>query len=1156
MRVIVVWLAVVGTCGFCFGGTFRVELDGSGDYSTIQAAVDAAADGDTILVGDGVYSGEGNCGVTVDKSLTIKSAGGREVCIIEGTSAFHEACVIVSAPGKQVAIEGLTVRNGRRGFVCGQGRCTISNCTIEYNQDDGGIFCGRLCELIVSNCVIRNNLNGHGGGGIHSHSRHLEVRDCVIEGNRGLSGGINAVGSTTISGCVIRNNIAEVSVGGILCAGLCRIDNSLIVDNELDGVSGHKWGGIRCISESASSGMLILTNSVVANNTADTGPASGISLGVDAYIRNSIVYRNQASQDSLIELYNARLIADHCIMPTEGPGMYASQMASLYLGEGVEDIDPGFVDADNGDYRLRADSVCIDAGSNDFRGESLTDDVAGQERVLDGDEDGEAVCDIGAYELLPGGEKVIRASAGRVHFTQIGGVLDSGVQSVRIRCEGGDLGFEISEDCPWLSVDTVSGVADAEGVEVNLTVDTTGLAPETYTCEVTVSAGESLNGSETITVVLYVVEEDGFWVPFHYETIQAGLDACPEGGTVVVAEGSYMAGNKGIVFPDRPIVLKSATGAEHCRILGGQVNSYYARDGAIIFDEVGDGARFEGLTITGCLETGGIAITRCSPTISDCVISFNLVGQYGSAISCSESGSLIEGCSVGYNMGQLNRGIYLVESNVSIEDCTINNNATSGYSSDPGAGIFTKSGGVTRVSDCTIRDNLCAGIRGHGGGTVKVARCLISGNLGSGVYTGYMRTYLNACRLEVSDCVITGNSALEGGAVYSGEEGVTEIRNCTISKNFSSQNLGGTGGGVYAENGRTVIISDSVISENTVGGNGGGIRCNEGCTLLMDNCTISDNGGGTGEGIPGNGGGIYGYKCAAVRISNSVVRGNMCRGSGGGVNFALFINSEPGYEENYVMENCVISGNTSQDWGGGGVYGAGVLVNCTIVGNRSLKAGSGALLIGRIVNCIARDNVCEEDPYAELYTRQYAAAHLRIDYSNFAGGVAGETAYDDYTSGANNMDVDPLFAEDGRWDDDGTPDDMTDDVWVDGDYHLKSVAGRWDAVAEVWVHDDVTSECVDAGDPASVWWGELWPHGRRVNLGAYGGKPAASMSAFPVGFASDLNHDDHVDIKDFALIGCGWRGEGLLLARDLNRDGIVDLRDIALFGDDWLKSRN
>jgi len=63
-----------------------------------------------------------------------------------------------------------------------------------------------------------------------------------------------------------------------------------------------------------------------------------------------------------------------------------------------------------------------------------------------------------------------------------------------------------------------------------------------------------------------------------------------------------------------------------------------------------------------------------------------------------------------------------------------------------------------------------------------------------------------------------------------------------------------------------------------------------------------------------------------------------------------------------------------------------------------------------------------------------------------------------------------------------------------GDYHLKSQAGRWDPVSLSWVTDDVTSPCIDAGDPDSPVGDEPMPNGGIINMGAYGGTVETSKS--------------------------------------------------------------
>jgi len=96
--------------------------------------------------------------------------------------------------------------------------------------------------------------------------------------------------------------------------------------------------------------------------------------------------------------------------------------------------------------------------------------------------------------------------------------------------------------------------------------------------------------------------------------------------------------------------------------------------------------------------------------------------------------------------------------------------------------------------------------------------------------------------------------------------------------------------------------------------------------------------------------------------------------------------------------------------------------------------------------------------------------------------------------GPGNVEVDPCFVDAGYWDPNGTPDDPNDDYFVEGDYHLKSQAGRWDPARESWVQDEVTSPCIDAGDPNSPIGEEPFPNGGRINMGAYGGTAEASKS--------------------------------------------------------------
>ena len=189
-----------------------------------------------------------------------------------------------------------------------------------------------------------------------------------------------------------------------------------------------------------------------------------------------------------------------------------------------------------------------------------------------------------------------------------------------------------------------------------------------------------------------------------------------------------------------------------------------------------------------------------------------------------------------------------------------------------------------------------------------------------------------------------------------------------------------------------------------------------------------------------------------------------------------------------TISNCLIVGNRSARRGGAGIScidSAAVFVNCTITDNYAGEGGTGIDLQNSdvtLLNCIVRGNLPQDITVDD-------DSQPSVRHSNITGSwpLAG------------NMDQDPLFAARGYWVDRQHPEVPVDPshsgaVWIDGDYHVKSQAGRWDALGQVWVVDSVTSPCVDGGSPESPLAAESLPHGGRVNLGAYGGTAWASKS--------------------------------------------------------------
>ncbi len=202
----------------------------------------------------------------------------------------------------------------------------------------------------------------------------------------------------------------------------------------------------------------------------------------------------------------------------------------------------------------------------------------------------------------------------------------------------------------------------------------------------------------------------------------------------------------------------------------------------------------------------------------------------------------------------------------------------------------------------------------------------------------------------------------------------------------------------------------------------------------------------------------------------------------------------------------------------------GLIKNCTIVNNSrgpGIAVGSG---VATVVNCIIYHN--SWNYWAQVFIGN--GGTINISYCDIQGGLQGIYVEDPCNStvnwGPGNIDAEPYFAREGYWD--------YNQPWTyfAGDYHLRSLAGRWDPNSQTWVKDDVTSLCIDAGDPASPIGLEPFPNGGIINMGAYGGTAGASKSYFgkppceaPV--AGDINGDCIVNLKDFALIAFHWLEE-------------------------------
>ena len=300
------------------------------DYPTIKAGIVAAAViGDTVLVADGVYTGDDNKNLDFrGKAITVTSENGAENCIIdcEGDGRgfyFH------NGEDTSAMVSGFTVRNG-----CPTGK-------------GGGILCESSSPTITHNIII-NNTGTSVGGGIYCNGSSAIITDNIITENtvagRGHGGGF---GCHSSSGVVLANNIitknsTDYVGGGIyIHSSSLQITNNIIAEN-----STSIGGGIFCDPKPSPT---ITNNTIVGNSATDNGSGIACHAGGSPVVINTILWNDGPDE---IYLYGG----------SDSITVTYSDIKGGWEGEGNINADPLFIDPDNGNYHLQAGSPCIDAG--------------------------------------------------------------------------------------------------------------------------------------------------------------------------------------------------------------------------------------------------------------------------------------------------------------------------------------------------------------------------------------------------------------------------------------------------------------------------------------------------------------------------------------------------------------------------------------------------------------------------------------------------------------------------------------------------------------------------------------------------------------------------------------------------------------------------
>jgi parallel beta-helix repeat protein len=303
-----------------------------GDFSTIQAGIDASVNGDTVVVASGVY---GEHITFSGKSILLKSENGPDETVIESVNNGTPIVRFENGEGQNSILDGFTIRNAN-----GAPAINIS-------------YAG---PTIINNKFINNINSDSDGGAINAvYGTLLRIIDNVFEANSsvyGTGGGVRSYGlDLIISGNVFRSNNAGTHGGAIhlRASNESVVDHNLFVDNHCLAIGGG-------LTLSEDQGAEVFNNTFVSNSSVEPhGAGIAIWYSSNCHLYNNIIVNNDG-------------MGIHSYPPNNSTTTYsdvwnnAIDYDGIDPGDGSISADPLFVGGDPYSYELTAESPCIDAG--------------------------------------------------------------------------------------------------------------------------------------------------------------------------------------------------------------------------------------------------------------------------------------------------------------------------------------------------------------------------------------------------------------------------------------------------------------------------------------------------------------------------------------------------------------------------------------------------------------------------------------------------------------------------------------------------------------------------------------------------------------------------------------------------------------------------